>query len=420
MEREYCEIVNRYVKLEENMGCVVYRPKEKAKRKSVGIVLMHSDADYYGFLPALELAKRGYTVVASKVRDANEILDEKILDVKTVMDFLGKFSYIKTRLLLGHSGGATLMSAYQAVAENGIQIFQDEKKIIRLSDIGKLPKADGILLLDSNWGNGVMTLLSLEPGITDEDSSRNLDTQYDLVNPRNGYDPQGSSYQKNFASIFQRGQEKRNKDLIEKALVRLRQIESGKGKFDDDEPFVIVGGTQPGPNNRLFPQDIRYLNHTIAKWPLLHGDGSIENTVIYSRRKGRPFENLVTNYNMSVKMTSVKSYLTNCAVRTQNFYYDESRIYGIDWDSCYCCTPGNVKWIKAPMLIMGMTGSYEFLAAEQIYENAASKEKEIAFVEGASHLFVPQKDDEQREGEFGDTVKTCFDYVTDWIEKKDF
>lgn len=60
-------------------------------------------------------------------------------------------------------------------------------------------------------------------------------------------------------------------------------------------------------------------------------------------------------------------------------------------------------------------GSYEFLAAEQIYENASSTDKSMMFIEGGSHNFVPQEDAEEYKGQFGDTVKNCFDFVEKWL-----
>lgn len=129
---------------------------------------------------------------------------------------------------------------------------------------------------------------------------------------------------------------------------------------------------------------------------------------------------MVTVNEMATNVSTVRTYLTNSTVRTNGFYYDESRIYGIDWDSSYCCTPGNVKGVSVPVLIMGMTGSYEFLAAEQIYENIKSENKTMAFVEGASHNFTPQEDAQSYPGEFGDTVKNCFDYVANWLCTTEF
>ena len=44
-----------------HQSAVVYQPISKAIKKSIGIVVMHSDEDYMGFLPNSELAKRGYS-----------------------------------------------------------------------------------------------------------------------------------------------------------------------------------------------------------------------------------------------------------------------------------------------------------------------------------------------------------------------
>lgn len=418
--KQYFEIKNKYISLPTRMGGVLYEPVNGDERSSVGIVLMHSDDDYYGFVPAPELAKRGFTVLASKVEKSCETLDKKILDVKNAVEYLKEVPGIKKLVLLGHSGGATLMSAYQSVAQNGAKIFQDDHKIIKLSDIGEVPAADAVMFLDSNWGNGVMTLLSLEPSITDNETSRGLKPGFDLFDPANGFSEDGSTYSDEFISGYQKAQAARNEQLIDLALDRLEKIEKGEGKFDDDEPFIVAGGSQIAPNNKMFPQDIRLLSHTIHPWPLIHKDGSVTNEVIYSRRKPHFNKNMVTVNEMATNVTTVRTYLTNSTVRTNGFYYDESRIYGIDWDSSYCCTPGNVKGVSVPALIMGMTGSYEFLAAEQIYENIKSENKTMAFVEGASHNFTPQEDAQSYPGEFGDTVKNCFDYVADWLCTTEF
>lgn len=80
--KKYFEIKNTYIPISWGMGGVLYQPVDGDERSSVGILLMHSDDDYYGFVPAPELAKRGFTVLASKVSKSCETLDQKILDVK--------------------------------------------------------------------------------------------------------------------------------------------------------------------------------------------------------------------------------------------------------------------------------------------------------------------------------------------------
>ena len=75
----------------------------------------------------------------------------------------------------------------------------------------------------------------------------------------------------------------------------------------------------------------------------------------------------------------------------------------------------NVEGISVPFLIMSMTGHYFEVPDEIIYNHAASPDKSIAFVEGAVHGITPCTACETRPGQFGDTVKTTFDYVDQWL-----
>ncbi|MGR3806622.1 hypothetical protein [Pasteurella testudinis] len=60
---------------------------------------------------------------------------------------------------------------------------------------------------------------------------------------------------------------------------------------------------------------------------------------------------------------------------------------------------------------IGLTGNWEYLNAEQIYLNAKSQDKDIVFVEGASHVVTPI------DTKYGDTVKLTYDYMADWLGK---
>lgn len=397
---------------------VLYTPESEAERKHVAVMVMHSDADYLNFPAGEALAAHGYPTLCANVSRVSETLDKKLLDVKAGIEYLKALPGVEKVVILGHSGGATLMSCYQAVAENGVSCFQDEKKIVPLSDIGELPPADAVMLIDSNWGNGIMTLLSLDPAVTSDHSGVELDEEFDLAK-QEGYHPDGSHYSQEFIDKYQKAQANRNDRLIDAALARLDAIQTGNGNYRDDEPWVIAGATQIAPCNRLFPQDIRLLSHTRQAWPLIHKDGSVTTGIIHSLRKARKAMPFTSVYGMGTMNTSVKTYLSAQAVRTtEDFGYDETHIYGIDWDSSYCCTPGNMRMVKAPLLLMGMTGGYECLAAEMIWEQAASPDKTLAFVEGASHMLWPAKECEEFPGQFGDTVKLTFDYAANWLESQ--
>lgn len=420
-KQQYYPIKSTYIALGEGLQkiqCMLYEPVEHVEKERIGVLLEHSDEDYLTFLPGAELAKRGYRVLCSNVKNSGDPLDEKLLDVKSALEYLRQLSGIQKVILLGHSGGATLMSAYQNVAENGVQTFQGPEKIIKCSDIGKLPAADGVMLLDSNWGNGAMTLFSLDPAVTNEDNGQILDPELDIFDPANGYSPEGSTYTDEFIRKFLKAQGERNNRLIDIALKRLHAIEIGKGKYADDEPYIIPGGVQIAPNNKLFPQDIRLMSHTKNAWPLLHADGSITTQIIPCVRKPKAGKPLTNSFRACAIKTTIRTYLSSSAVRTTEDYgYNEDSVQGIDWTSSYCCTPGNIMGVSVPLLVMGMTGSYEYLASETIYHKAKSADKTLAFVEGASHNFITATECENHPGQFGDTAKTLFDFVGSWLEK---
>ena len=421
---KYCEIRRTYVKLGDIpavVPCMLYEPLHSGEKSKIGIVLMHSDDDYIEFTPAMELAKRGYRVAASHVSNASKTLDIKLTEVAQIVSYLKNYPGVEKVLLLGHSGGATLMSAYQNVAENGVKTFQGSERIIPIDDIKTVPAADGIMLLDSNFGNGVMSLVSLDPAIVDESTGIIRNPELDLFNPQNGYDLKKCHFSDDFVKKFFKAQAERMNRLIDFCQKRVEFIEKGEGLFVDDEPIVIPGGTQFGPNNKLFPQMPEFFSHTRDEQELIHKDGSITKQIVPCLRKMRLGANTALQYDFGALNTTVKTFLKNSAVRVDpmKYGYDETTIYGIDWNSSYCVTVGNVERISAPMLIMGMTGSYEYIASEHIYRHAEkSADKTLVFVEGAGHNFDTAPEAENYPGELGDTAKNCFNYVNKWIEER--
>ena len=412
----YYPIKYTYFKLGRT-PCMLYEPADAFDRNRIAVISMHSDQDYLSFNAGPELAKRGFTSICANVSSSDLPLEKKLLEVKAVCESARQNSGARAVVLLGHSGGATLMSAYQDAAENGVGIFQGDEKIIRCADIGPLSPADGVMFLDSNYGNGAMELLSLDPAVKNEGGGMELDPELDAFNPANGFDPCGSKYSETFVRKFQKAQGERNNRLIDAAIERLRLIENCKGNYIDDEPFVVPSGVHIRFNNKLFPQDIRLLSHTKKAWPLLHADGSATTEIIRSVRRPEGGKSLTNELWGGALRTTVRTFLDSHTVRTTaDFGYGEDYIQGVVWESSFCCPPGNVMGIASPMLVMGMTGGYEYIAAETIYDNALrSKDKTIAFVEGADHEFSTAKECEAYPGQFGDTLKIVFDFVDQWL-----
>ncbi|MBQ9346131.1 MAG: alpha/beta hydrolase, partial [Oscillibacter sp.] len=329
-----------FVRLGRRVPGVLYEPafedpSDSPAKKRLSVLVMHSDEDYMTFPTGPELAIRGYTVLCANVMNKEGILfsqNEKMHCVKDAVEFL-KNRYGGKVVLMGHSGGGTLMSAYQALAENGPTVFQGPEKFYPYARKDVLPPADGIMLLDSNWGNAVMQLFSLDPAVTDEEDGLNLDPALDLFNPANGFQPDGSTFSDEFIRKYQKAQGERNNRLLHAALDRLALLKAGKGHYSDDEPFIIPGAAQTFFCNKLFPQDIRLMAHTRGEYPLLHPDGTVTTEIVRSVRKPDCPEPQTHSFWEGARFLSVKTYLSGYAIRTEEDYgYDEDHVWGIDWD----------------------------------------------------------------------------------------
>ena len=398
---------------------VLYEPVAPNEKSHIAILMMHSHVDYLTH-DICEMARFGYRVLCAKVCDPSKILDQRILDVKAAICSLRQHPGVEKVILWGHSGGATLFSAYQKIAENGVSSCQGPEKIHKCPDtLADMTPADGIMLIDSNWGNAAMTLLSVDPAVIAEDGSKPLDNDLNLFNPKNGFTPDGTTYNPAFIQKFQRAQGNRFNKIIDNALEHLDQIKHGKSFYYDDEPYVIIGAAQGFMNNKLFAQDIRLLSHTKKAWPLIHADGSITMEIIRSVRKPANNESFTHSLYEGALVTTVRNFLAEYAIYTTPEYsYDSDSIHGVDWSSTYASPVGNVENIKVPTLIMGMTAGWEYIASESIYEHSGSKDKQLAFLEGADHLYKPAVECESCPGQFGDTFHTLLDYIDNWLSQK--
>lgn len=395
-ERRYtgvnADITSEYVKISQpgkSMHCILYRPA--GGNCSTAVIVIHSDSDYSTNSFGIALAQLGYITLCGQVSDPHGEFDNKLLNIDAAVQFLRTLPEVHSIVLFGHSGGATLMSAYQAIAENGPAIFQGSNMIYQCRLHQELHPADGLMFVDANWGNGAMTLLSIDPAVIDEKSGHPLNSDFDIFSAENGYQENGASYSQEFIHRYNYAQAVRNNELIDQLRARLKAIEEGNGSFAEDEPVFITGGEQIGPCNKLIPEDLHLSSHTRLPHILIHPDGSRTKEIVYSVRKSH-FSSSLTPSIRGVYRGTIRDYLSNRAVKADpdNYLISEDNITGILWQNSYTCPAGNVSYVsKVPVLIMGMTGSYEYLAAETIAENIRSKDKELYFIEGASHIFVP-------------------------------
>ncbi len=418
-------IKNTFVRLGSGVPGVLYEPVTPGDKSQIGIFVMHSGGDYLTHSACTEMSKRGYRVLCannttSKAGTSDDgSMDRMLLDAKLGVAYLRTYPGIKKVVLLGHSGGGVLMSSYQNIAENGLKACQGPEKIVKCPDsLAGLPAADGLMLVDSNWGLPEMMLFSIDPAVVSENNGQKLNPDLDLFNPKNGFNPVGSKFSDAFVHKYLSATGKRNNEMVKTALDRVAAIEAGKGEYSDDEPFTVPGAEFKGNDNRMFAQDVSLMAHTRKAWPLLRADGSVVTEVIPSVRVPENPVSVTHSMVQGALKTTVRNFLSTYAIRvTDDFGYDADSVHGIDWTSSYSSPAGNIEGVKVPLLTMGMTGHWEYLAAETIYEHAKSADKTLVFVEGATHVYTNCTKCEKTPGQFGDTQKTTYDYVDGWLSK---
>ncbi|KAB8256168.1 hypothetical protein BDV32DRAFT_141464 [Aspergillus pseudonomiae] len=382
----------------------LYQPNSASARSRIAVYVMHAEQDYTAFVACTELPKRGFTTFcanneASKYGYMSDLnFEDMMAEINTGMAWLRNLTDIDKIVILGHSGGGAMMAAYQNIAENGVSACNGAEKIYPCSDaMANLEPADGLMLLDANYGLSTMALLSLNPAIEDETDASKLNQSLSVYNPANGFNNNTqSNYTADFKHRFQQGVVARNNCILQYAQKRLKALEAGKGMFGDDEPLTIPASLYIGFNNLFFAQDTRYLHHTTYSWPLLRKNGTTTGAL----------------------KTTIRRFLSTFAIRvTDKFNIKADNIEGIGYASSQTAPHASVQGIRVPLLTMGMTGHYEYLNAEKLHLNAISNDTAIAFVEGAQHTINTCTECESYPGEFGDTIVTCFDYVAEWLAK---
>ena len=115
-----------FIRLGNGVPGVLYEPANPGPKAAIAVFVMHSGADYLTHSACTELSTRGYRVLCANTSGDKSgtfdtgRLDGSILEAKQGIVFLRGYPGVKKVVLWGHSGGGTLMTAYQSIAESGV------------------------------------------------------------------------------------------------------------------------------------------------------------------------------------------------------------------------------------------------------------------------------------------------------------
>ena len=155
------------------------------KKPRVALIATHYNVDFTEHYIAPYMAARGYGFLGwnTRFRGAEDqfLLEHALIDIGVGMKWLREQGVEKI-VVLGNSGGGSLMGAYQAEAQRltlpASGVVQDE--------LNKLTKADFYISLNAHPGRPEVLTAWMDGSVTDEKDPTKTDASLDPFNPDNG------------------------------------------------------------------------------------------------------------------------------------------------------------------------------------------------------------------------------------------
>ncbi len=222
-------------------GLQLLRPRiygvltKPAGPSKLACLVMHPASNFMGHYLLQPLAERGIPCLALNSRFVNNdtmlILERVIQDLGAGVRYLRDKGYERV-VLLGNSGGASLVSMYQAQAENFTLDTLVDGSPSNLS-AADFPKADGVVLLGAHEGRALLFEKWIDPAVVNESDLLATNAALDMFNPENG-----PPYSPDFLARYRAAQIAR-RDRIEAwvwdRLKKLRADPAGP----QDQAFII-------------------------------------------------------------------------------------------------------------------------------------------------------------------------------------
>lgn len=185
-----------------------YTPAGASPR--VGVIATHYDVDFSQHYLAEPLARRGFGFLGWNTRFRGNgawfFLDHALADLAEGVRWLREEAGVEAVVLLGNSGGASLMAAYQSRAPD--------------ADAGPtLPAADAFVSLNAHPGRPEVLTAWMDPSMTDEADPLSRDPSLDMFDGANG-----PPYPPDFVARYRATQRERNDRITAWALGELGRL----------------------------------------------------------------------------------------------------------------------------------------------------------------------------------------------------
>lgn len=192
-------------------------------RPSVAFIATHYNVDFSEHYMATLLAARGFGFLGWNTRyrgnEPHFLLEHALIDIGVGVRWLRDVAGVDTVVILGNSGGGSLMGAYQSQATSpNIAAVLDAELPDAVLD---LPAADLYVSLNAHAGRPEVLTAWIDPSVVDENDPLSVDPRLDMYDSANG-----TPYTPEFLVTYRDAQRARNDRITTWAIDELDRLHS--------------------------------------------------------------------------------------------------------------------------------------------------------------------------------------------------
>lgn len=197
------------------------------------MIATHYQIDFSEHYLADYMATRGIGFLGWNTRyrgfESSFLLDHALVDIGVGVRWLREVQGVETIVLLGNSGGGSLMAAYQAQAVDPHVTPLDGMR--PAAGLGDLLPADGYIASAAHPGRPDVLTAWMDGSVVDESDPLGSDPELDLFNPENG--PLFGE----FVARYRSAQIDRNNAITDWAENELKRVHAAGFS---DRPFTVL------------------------------------------------------------------------------------------------------------------------------------------------------------------------------------
>ena len=384
---------------------ILYRPANHEPKTC--FYLMHPRGEFTRHYVVPPLTARGYAVFGQNSRyinnDTDMVHERLLLDIAAGMRHLKELGFERI-VLLGNSGGGSLLSFYQSQASKApaqrLASTPGGEPIDLANEV--MPEGDLYIAVAAHLGEGRFMLNVLDPSVTNESDPTSTDPRWDMYNPENGYRPfpQASTYGRDWLAGYRQRQVERSQRLDSIARDAIAEHTYFRNQLRDASYASLPESTQSMIARR------GRLGRYMVIYRTLANPAYLDPTIDPSNRPlgsiFSPADPIIGNYGPGglARVMTPRGWLST-------------------WSgtSSQADLPDTIQHVKVPTLIVFADGDCDIFPAEQqeILAKSGAADKTMMELPWADHYLNPVREEGKK---LADPRERVIDMVLPWVEAR--